>query len=84
MRILVINCGSTSLKYKLYAAQEQGLSLLAAASVPLKPGEEAPITGGDRFTTAVAEALVIRWRLMPRYRGCLGGFREDAPVSSRT
>jgi len=29
MRILVINCGSTTLKYKLYDAQERELKLLA-------------------------------------------------------
>ncbi len=40
MRLLVINCGSTSLKYKLYQAQDHELSLLAAASVGLTPGEE--------------------------------------------
>ena len=45
MRILVINCGSTTLKYKLYEAQEQDLSLLAAAMVPMKAGDEAPIAG---------------------------------------
>ena len=45
MRILVMNCGSTTLKYKLYEAQERGLTLLAAAVVPMEPGDEAPIAG---------------------------------------
>jgi acetate kinase len=43
MRILVINCGSTSFKYKLYETEQQRLSLLAAASVSMKPGTEAPV-----------------------------------------
>ena len=45
MRILVINCGTTSLKYKLYEADEQGLNLLAAASAAMRPGEEPPVAG---------------------------------------
>lgn len=43
MLILVINCGSTSLKYKLYDTHEHGLSLLAAGSMVTKPTEEPPI-----------------------------------------
>lgn len=45
MRILVINCGSTTLKYKLYDAREGGLDLLAAALIPMKTEDEAPIAG---------------------------------------
>jgi acetate kinase len=60
MLILVINCGSTSLKYKLYEAQEQRLSLLAAASVPLRPGEEPPIAGILGTLPAAPDAVAHR------------------------
>jgi acetate kinase len=60
MVILVINCGSTSLKYKVYEAQEQRLSLLAAASVPLTPGEEPPIAGILATLPAAPDAVAHR------------------------
>ena len=60
MLILVINCGSTSLKYKLYDAQEQRLSLLAAASVPLKPGEKPPVAGVLATLPAAPDAVAHR------------------------
>ena len=60
MRILVINCGSTTLKYKLYEAQEQDLSLLAAAMVPVKAGEEAPIAGVLAALPAPPDAVAHR------------------------
>jgi acetate kinase len=60
MRILVINCGSTTLKYKLYDAQERGLTLLAAAIVPLKPGQEAPIADVLAVLPAPPDAVAHR------------------------
>ena len=60
MRILVINCGSTTLKYKLYEAQEAGLRILAAALVPMKPGEEAPIAGVLAALPAPPDAVAHR------------------------
>jgi acetate kinase len=60
MRILVINCGSTTLKYKLYDAGKGGLSLLAAASVPLKPGDEAPIADVLALLPAPPDAVAHR------------------------
>jgi acetate kinase len=60
MRILVVNCGSTSLKYKLYESQERTLSLLAAASVFLRPGEEAPVAGVLAVLPARPDAVAHR------------------------
>ncbi|MEO7138567.1 MAG: hypothetical protein ABI037_12700 [Gemmatimonadales bacterium] len=60
MRILVINCGSTSLKYKLYEADQQRLSLLAAASVSMKPGDDAPVAGVLAALPARPEAVAHR------------------------
>jgi len=60
MRILVINCGSTSLKYKLYEADQQRLSLLAAASVSMKPGDEAPVAAVLAALPARPEAVAHR------------------------
>lgn len=60
MRLLVINCGSTSLKYKLYEAQEHGLSLLAAASVAMRPGEEPPVAGVLAALPARPDAVAHR------------------------
>jgi acetate kinase len=56
----VINCGSTTLKYKLYEAQEGGLRVLAAALVPMKPGEEAPIAGLLAALPAPPDAVAHR------------------------
>ncbi|HEU5303519.1 MAG TPA: hypothetical protein VFU40_02640, partial [Gemmatimonadales bacterium] len=39
MRILVINCGSTTLKYKLFEGDQAGLAVLAADVVPGAPPE---------------------------------------------
>jgi len=60
MRILVINCGSTTLKYKLYEAQKEGLSLLAAASVTMEAGDEAPIAGVLAALPAPPDAVAHR------------------------
>lgn len=60
MRILVVNCGSTSLKYKLYEAQEHGLSLLTAGSVAMRPGEEAPVAGVLAALPARPDAVAHR------------------------
>jgi acetate kinase len=60
MRILVINCGSTSLKYKLYEAEQGSLSLRAAASVAVKPGDEAPIAGVLAALPARPDAVAHR------------------------
>ena len=72
MRILVINCGSTTLKYKLYDAQEGRLNLLAAAIVPLKPGDEAPIA--DVLATLPAPPEAVAHRVVH------GGDRFTTPV----
>ena len=60
MRILVINCGSTSLKYKLYEAQQHGLSLLAAASAAMGPSDEPPIAGVLAALPASPDAVAHR------------------------
>jgi len=60
MRILVINCGSTTLKYKLYDAQERELNLLAAELVPVQPGDEAPIAGVLAALPAPPDAVAHR------------------------
>ena len=60
MRILVINCGSTSLKYKLYETEQRRLSLLAAASVSMKPGAEAPVAAVLAALPARPDAVAHR------------------------
>jgi acetate kinase len=60
MRILVVNCGSTTLKYKLYDAAARGLDLLAAATIPLKPGDAAPIADVLATLPAPPEAIAHR------------------------
>jgi len=60
MRILVINCGSTTLKYKLYDAQERELNLLAAESIPVQPGDEAPIADVLAALPAPPDAVAHR------------------------
>jgi acetate kinase len=60
MRILVINCGSTTLKYKLYEAQQQRLSPLAAGSVPMKAAEQALVEGVLAALPAKPDAVAHR------------------------
>jgi acetate kinase len=60
MRILVINCGSTSLKYKLYETEQRRLSLLAAGSVSMKPGAEAPVAAVLAALPARPDAVAHR------------------------
>jgi acetate kinase len=44
MRILVINCGSTTLKYKLFATEQPGIQRLSAGVLEISRGYRAAVT----------------------------------------
>ena len=62
MRVLVINCGSATLKYKLFEDRNTGLELLAAAVVETTDGYRAAV--GQVLAELPAPADVIAHRVV--------------------
>ena len=62
MRVLVINCGSATLKYKLFDERGGGLEVLAGATVEIQGGYRA---AAERALTALpARPEVIAHRVV--------------------
>ena len=60
MRILVINCGSTTLKYKLFAADQSGLGPLAAGLVEVRGAYRDAVTGALKALPDRPDAIAHR------------------------
>jgi len=60
MRILVINCGSTTLKYKLLALSQDGVHLLAGGTRELQGGYRAAVTAALGSLSQPPEAIAHR------------------------
>jgi len=60
MRILVINCGSTTLKYKLFAVDGSGMQRLVAGVVEISGGYGAAVAGVLEALPQAPEAIAHR------------------------
>ena len=60
MRVLVINCGSATLKYKLFESQGTELRLLAASVVETTGGYRAAVEQGLAALPAPADVIAHR------------------------
>jgi acetate kinase len=60
MRILVINCGSTTLKYKLLIVNQNGVHLLAGGARELQDGYRAAVTSALESLPQPPEAIAHR------------------------
>ena len=60
MRILVINCGSTTLKYKLFMVDRAGVQPLAGGARELGSGYRAAVAGALRSLPQAPEAIAHR------------------------
>ena len=60
MRILVINCGSTTLKYKLLAVNQDGVHLLTGEARELQGGYRAAVTSALQSLSQPPEAIAHR------------------------
>ncbi|HEY5939388.1 MAG TPA: acetate/propionate family kinase [Gemmatimonadales bacterium] len=60
MRILVINCGSTTLKYKLFAVDGSGMQPLVAGVVEISGGYRAAVAGALEALPQAPEAIAHR------------------------
>ena len=66
MRVLVINCGSATLKYKLFEERGGGLEVLAAASVEIQGGYRA---AAERdYGVVLTDDLEINWAATKKLR----------------
>jgi acetate kinase len=60
MRILVINCGSATLKYKLFEAEWAGLKSLQAGAVEVTRGHRAAVTQALESLGQAPDAIAHR------------------------
>ena len=60
MRVLVINCGSATLKYKLFAERGAELEVLAAATVEVEGGYRAAVERGMEALPAPPDVIAHR------------------------
>src|SRR5688572_26591379 len=60
MKILVINCGSTTIKYRLFEATGSGLSSLAGRVLEVRKGYRSAVQGVLRELTQTPDAIAHR------------------------
>jgi acetate kinase len=60
MRILVINCGSATLKYKLFVQEQRGIQLLTGGVVEISRGYRAAVTRAMENLSQAPEAIAHR------------------------
>jgi acetate kinase len=60
MRVLVINCGSATLKYKLFEERQDGLTVLAGATLEIGQGYAAAVQEGMAALPARPDAIAHR------------------------
>ena len=83
MVILVINCGSTTLKYQLFRVHGTGLSSLASGAVEIRRGYRQAVTETLQFLPAAPEAIAHRvvHGGAPADRCGAGGCRSSKPAA---